>query len=138
MPRREEMTCSKKQQQEPIWKKKQQDARTLTAKKPTLKTRHEEKAKIRKNGFRNFSQKGANNPCKKVRGYSAICPKTKKLAEAAKRRSQAGQESKRNYTQKHTQSSPALVVLWSRNQQPKIQQQEMPPSGRSAATPKGR
>ena len=125
------MTHSKKQQQEQQRKKKQQDARH---KNPHSKTtysedeagRSDKKQKKEKNGFRNFSQKGANDPHKKANGHSAISPTTKKLAEAAKRRSRAGQESKRNYTRKYTQSSPALVVLWSRKRQPEKQQQEMP------------
>ena len=49
-----------------------------------------------RNGFRNFSQKGSNNPRKKVRGYRAIHPTAKKLAGAATRRAN------RNRTAKET------------------------------------
>ena len=96
MLRREEMTCSKKQQQEPIWKKKQQDARTLTTKKPTLKTRREEKTKPGKTGFGTFPRRALTTPEKKANGYRAIHHTTKKLADAATRRAN------RNRTAKET------------------------------------
>ena len=47
-----------------------------------------------RNVFRNFSQKGANNPRKKVKGYRAIHPTTKKLADAATRRAKRNRAAK--------------------------------------------
>ena len=94
------MTHSKKQQQEQQRKKKQKDARHMNPHSKTTYSEDEagrsDKKQKKENGFQNFPQKGANNPRKKVNGYSAIHPTTKKLSEAETRRA------KRNRTAKET------------------------------------
>ena len=91
-----------------------------------------------RNGFHNFPRRVLTTLAKRSRGAAISTLRRRSLMTRLQGGpKKAEQGSKRNYTQKHIQRSPSLVVLWGRKNNPRNNKKCPSPPGRSVETPKG-